>query len=365
VRFEALAGKQRQRTGRETEPEMTDGNEADRYVRQSLFAGMGLQGQMRVIGSRVLVVGCGALGSHIVSTLVRAGVGTMTIVDRDFLELNNLQRQVLFDEDDLARGLPKAVAAAQKCERINSSVKVEPLVGDFNSGNAQSLVEAHDLVMDGTDNFQTRYLINDACVKLGRSWIYGGVVAGYGMSMVIVPGRTPCFRCVFPEPPSPGATPTCDTIGVLEPAVAMVAALQSMEAIKLLCGARDSVRSGLVHIDLWENRFLQMKVGERDPGCATCGRGDYEFLTAKQAWMATSLCGRNAVQVTPAERASVDLVALGGRLGNVGEVTVNAWLLRVKIEPYELTVFADGRTIVKGTSDETLARTLHAKYVGA
>jgi molybdopterin-synthase adenylyltransferase len=272
---------------------------------------------------------------------------------------------VLFDEDDLARGLPKAVAAAEKCKRINSAVQVQPLVGDFNSGNAEALVSASDLVLDGTDNFQTRYLINDACVKLGRPWIYGGVVAGHGMSMVILPGETPCFRCVFPEPPAAGSTPTCDTIGVLEPAVAVVAALECMEAIKLLAGVRGQLRTGLVYVDLWETRFLVMKVGERNPDCLACGRGDYEFLTAKQVWMATSLCGRNAVQVTPASPASMDLPTLAERLGNAGEVTVNAWLLRLRVEPYELTIFADGRTIVKGTSDETVARSLHAKYVGA
>lgn len=344
---------------------MTQGNEPDRYVRQSLFAGIGAQGQKRLTASRVLLVGCGALGSHIASSLVRAGVGSTTIVDRDFIELNNLQRQVMFDEDDLARGLPKAVAAAEKCARTNSAVRVVPVVGDFNSGNAEALVRDSDLVVDGTDNFQTRYLINDACVKLGRPWIYGGVVAGYGMSLVILPGETPCFRCVFPEPPEPGSTPTCDTIGVLEPAVAMVAALECMEALKLLTGARDQLRTGLVHVDLWENRFLSMKVGERNPDCPTCGRADYEFLSAKQVWMATSLCGRNAVQVTPASPASIDLPTLGQRLANAGEVTVNAWLLRLRVESYELTVFADGRTIVKGTSDETVARNLHAKYVGA
>jgi adenylyltransferase/sulfurtransferase len=344
---------------------MSQGNQAERYVRQSLFAGIGAEGQARLGASRVLLVGCGALGSHIASTLVRAGVGQLTIVDRDFLELNNLQRQVLFDEADVMQGLPKAVAAAAKCGQINSTVRVEPVVGDFFSGNAESLVAGHDLVMDGTDNFEARYLINDACVKTGRAWVYGGVVAGYGMSMVVIPGETPCFRCVFSEPPAPGTSPTCDTVGVLEPAVAVVAALQCGEALKLLSGARQHVRSGLVHIDLWDNRFLHMKVGERDPQCAACARGQYDFLSARRSMMASSLCGRNAVQVTPAEPASLDLALLGARLSGAGEVTRNAWLLRLRVEGYELTVFADGRTIVKGTSDETVARTLHAKYVGA
>ena len=344
---------------------MTHGNQPDRYARQSLFAGIGAAGQQRLGGSRVLLVGCGALGSHIASSLVRAGIGLITLVDRDFLELNNLQRQVLFDEDDLAQGLPKAVAAAQKCGRINSSVRVAPVVGDFHSGNAESLVEAHDLVMDGTDNFETRYLINDACVKLGRPWVYGGVVAGYGMSMVVRPGETPCFRCVFPEPPAPGSSPTCDTIGVLEPAVAAVAALQCMEALKLLSGARAQVRQGLVHIDLWDNRLLQMKVGDRDPRCAACGLGQYEFLAARRVTMATSLCGRNAVQVTPVPSGTLELKVLAERLAAVGQVTCNAWLVRARIGEHELTVFADGRTIIKGTSDEAVARTLHAKYVGA
>jgi molybdopterin-synthase adenylyltransferase len=345
---------------------MNQGSDAaGRYVRQSLFAGIGRKGQERLLASRVLLVGCGALGSHIASSLVRAGVGAITIVDRDFLELNNLQRQVLFDEDDVAAGRPKAVAAAQKLGRINASVRVEPVVGDFHSGNAEQRVRDHDLVMDGTDNFAARYLINDACVKTGRAWVYGGVVAGYGMSMVVIPGETPCFRCVFPEPPAPGTTPTCDTVGVLEPAVAAVAALQCMEALKLLSGAREQVRAELVHLDLWENRILQMKVGERDPACAACGRGEYEFLSAQRAWTATSLCGRNAVQVTPALAATLDLHALAERLRAVGQVEVNAWLLRLRVGEHELTVFADGRAIIKGTSDETVARTLHAKYVGA
>lgn len=345
---------------------MSQGNDAaGRYVRQALFTGIGQAGQQRLAASRVLLVGCGALGSHIASSLVRAGVGLTTIVDRDYLELNNLQRQVLFDERDVAQGLPKAVAAASKLACINSTVRVEAVVGDFAAGNAEALAEGHDLVMDGTDNFATRYLLNDACVKLGRPWVYGGVVAGYGMSMVVIPGQTPCFRCVFPEPPGPGTTPTCDTIGVLEPAVAMVAALQCAEAIKLLSGARDRVRTELVHVDLWENRILQMKVGERDPACRACALGEYSFLSAREAWTATSLCGRDAVQVTPAAPQPIDLQALGERLKAAGDVVVNPWLLRLRAGEHELTVFADGRTIVKGTSDEAVARTLHAKYVGA
>jgi len=336
-----------------------------RYIRQEMFAGIGREGQARLRESSVLVVGCGALGSHVASTMVRAGVGSMTIVDRDFLELNNLQRQVLFDEEDLERGLPKAVAAAQKCQRINSGVRVEPMVLDFHSGNAEHLVGAADIVIDGTDNFHTRYLINDVCVKLGKPWVYGGVVASYGMSMAVLPGETPCFRCVFTDPPQPGATPTCDTIGIIEPAVAIVASFECVEAIKILSGARDRVRRGLVHIDLWDNRLLGMGVGSRDPECPTCGKGQYEFLDAKHAWVAATLCGRNAVQVTPSSPATLDLQTLAERLRNAGEVMVNAWLLRLKVGDHELTVFPDGRTIVKGTDDETVARTLHAKYVGS
>jgi molybdopterin-synthase adenylyltransferase len=344
---------------------MSDINRQERYVRQTLFAGIGPQGQNRLAQSHALVVGCGALGTHIINTLVRAGVGQLTVVDRDFIELNNLQRQLLFDEADIERGVPKAVAAAEKCSRINSSVVVRPWVGNFDSGRAEALVGPADIVLDATDNFETRYLINDVCVKLGKPWVYGGVVASYGMTMTILPGDTPCFRCVFPEPPAPGVSPTCATIGVLEPAVAMVAALQSMEALKYMSGARDRLQRGLIHVELWESRVLHMNVGPRSPDCPACANGQYNFLDARQGSMAVTLCGRNCVQVMPSTPTELDLELLAQRLSAVGRVTRNAYMLRLSVEGYELTVFPDARTIVGGTVDETVARTLHAKYVGA
>lgn len=344
---------------------MTQAPDRERYARQELFEGIGTVGQARLRAARVLIVGCGALGSHIASTMVRAGVASLTIVDRDFLELSNLQRQVLFDEEDLARGLPKAVAAAEKCRRINSDVAVEPRVIEFHAGNAEALIGASDVVMDGTDNFQTRYLVNDACVKLGKPWVYGGVVAAYGMSMAILPGDSPCFRCVFSEPPAAGSTATADTVGIVEPAVAIVAAFECVEALKILTGARDRVRRGLVHIDLWENRLLSMGVGSRDPECPACGQGRYDYLRAEGAGRTSGLFGRNAVQVMPDRPMRLDLTSLAERLRAEGKLMVNAWLLRLEVGAHVLTVFPDGRTIVKGTSDEAVARALHDRYVGS
>jgi molybdopterin-synthase adenylyltransferase len=335
----------------------------ERYARQILFPGIGEAGQRRLLAAKAAVIGCGALGSVIASHLVRAGVGRIVIADRDYIELNNLQRQSLFDEEDIARGLPKAVAAAEKLRRINSSLRIEALVTDVHFGNIEALIAGADVVLDGTDNFETRYLINDACLKYGIPWIYGGVIAARGMTMTILPGRTPCLRCLFPEPPPPGTAATCDTAGVLGPIVNVIASIEALEAMKLITG-EGRLNDGLITIDLWENRFDRIASPARAEGCPACGRGEYEFLTAREGSRTTVLCGHDAVQISLGPAAGMDLAALARRLAPVGEVACNEFMLRFKAEGVEFTLFPDARAIVKGTSDAALARTLYAKYIG-
>ncbi len=333
-----------------------------RYLRQVIFAPLGEEGQERLIASRVLLVGCGATGSVIASTLTRAGLGELTIVDRDFIELNNLQRQILFDEEDIAAGLPKAVAAANRLRKINSSVSVKPLVADVNAENVEELIHGVDLVLDGTDNFETRYLLNDACVKLNRPWIYGGAVASYGASMTIIPGETACFRCVFKNAPPPGTLATCDTAGVIGPIVNVVGSIVSAEAIKLLSGKGQRNRS-MVNVDLWEGTFDSFEV-QRRPDCPTCGEGIYEFLEPGTGSITAHLCGRNAVQVRGRRGQPLDLQSLTARLSRVGQATFNEYLVQFAVPPYQMTIFADGRAIVKGTEDEAVAKGLYSKYIG-
>ncbi len=339
--------------------------ELERYSRQALFPGIGEEGQRKLRASKVLLVGCGALGSNIANTMTRAGVGRLTLVDRDFVELNNLQRQVMFDEEDVARSLPKAVAAAEKLRKINSQVEVVPLVADVNPGNIEQLVREADLVLDGTDNFETRYLINDACVELGKPWVYGGVLASYGVTMTIVPHDTPCLRCIFPESPPPGTTPTCDTAGVLASIAAVVANLQSAEAIKLLVGATDRINRGMLWIDLWENSYERLLGGQAAADCPCCVQGNYEFLEAREGTHTTSMCGRGAIQVSVRGGAKISFPELAARLRGAGKVQFNEHMLRFQVDQYELVVFPDARTLVRGTTDESMARTLFARYVGA
>jgi adenylyltransferase/sulfurtransferase len=248
-----------------------------RYARQLLFPGIGPEGQAKLSKARVVLVGCGADGSAIADRLVRAGVGHLALVDRDFIELNNLQRQALYDEDDLRANLPKAIAAERKLRRINSQVEITGIVADLNTENAEELLAEADLVMDGADNFEVRYIINDVCVKHGIPWVYCGVVASYGMTMTIVPHQTPCLRCLFPDAPPPGATPTCDTAGIVNPIVTVVAGIAAAEGLKLLVGSGERNR-GIIHVDLWENTFDVFDSGPPRADCPTCGWGDYEFL---------------------------------------------------------------------------------------
>jgi adenylyltransferase/sulfurtransferase len=298
------------------------------------------------------------------NTLARAGVGTLVIVDRDFVELNNLQRQVLFEEEDVTRGTPKAVAAADKLRRVNSSIQIEGVVADVNAENIEELIDGATLVMDGTDNFETRFLINDACVKHRIPWIYAGAVASYGMTMTIVPHETACLRCLFNREPPPGTLPTCDTAGVLAPVVNVMASIASAEAIKFIVGA-GTRNAGLINIDLWDNSFDSFAVARRED-CLACGRGEFEYLQGEHGGTMTAfLCGRDAVQVNPGRGHTVDLATLADRLAGVGRVSLNEYLLKLSIDHYELTIFPDARTIVKGTDDATVARSVYAKYVGA
>ncbi|MDO8630344.1 MAG: ThiF family adenylyltransferase [Phycisphaerales bacterium] len=340
-----------------------------RYSRQILYDKIGVEGQRRLRDSHVVLFGCGALGTVLANTLVRAGVGFMRICDRDFIERDNLQRQALFDEDDIAANLPKAQAAANKLRRINSEVTIEPVVVDVNPTNVEQLAHDAELLLDGTDNFETRFLINDLAVQSNRPWIYGAVIGGTGLCMTIIPRDTPCLRCVFEEAPPPEMNPTCDTAGVLGPAVNLVASLQAIEAVKLLIGRRDEINRHLVHLDVWSGRLINMKVQSAydDGNCPCCKRGEFPYLEGKFAGATTTLCGRDAVQVVPGETRRVDFEAIAAKLRAAASSPVrhNAYMLRARIEGYELTLFPDARVIIKGTHDPDKARSLYAKYFGA
>ncbi len=344
---------------------MASPQQSDRYSRQVRFPGIGAGGQERLRAGRVLVIGCGALGTVAVDLLARAGVGHVTIADRDFVELSNLQRQLLFDEADAASGTPKAVAAAAAVARVNSEVEVLPIVADVTPDNVERLLEDAQVVLDGTDNFETRLLINDACVKHGVPWIYGGAIGSTGMSMTVLPGETPCFRCTFPRRPDPGTVATCETAGVLASTIVTVAALQFTELLKLLVGDREHLRRGLVVLDVWSNQYEQPVQLARTPDCPCCALHRFEFLEARVTSRTATLCGRDAVQVSPGHPTKLDLAALGRRLEGVGTVSATAYLVRLVVGAHELTIFPDGRAIIKGTHDVTTARSLYSRYVGA
>ena len=336
----------------------------DRYSRQVLFKGIGKDGQSRLAESRAVVIGCGALGSAQAEALARAGVGRLSLVDRDFVELSNLQRQTMFTEHDAVERLPKAVACASHIREINSDIEVKPEIADVNHSNIERLIQEFDVVLDGTDNFATRYLINDACVKHNINWIYGAAVGSYGVTMTIRPHVTSCLRCVFPEAPPPAGAPTCDTAGVIMPIIGVVAAVQVSEALKLLTGQTQSLHNSLMQFDVWQNEWRHISLGAPSPDCLTCGRGRFETLEADNHEFAAILCGRHAVQISPSQPAQVDLAALGQRLQSSGEVKANDYLLRFRTGDYELTVFQDARSIIRGTEDIATARSLYAKYIG-
>ncbi len=342
-------------------------DELARYARQIRFAPLGEAGQRQLMRSCALVCGCGALGSFAANLLVRAGVGTVRIVDRDFVETSNLQRQVLFDELDAAAGLPKAVAAAEKLARVNTQVHVEPVVADIDGRNIVQLAQGADVLVDGTDNFETRFLLNDFAVSRRVPWVYGGCLGAEGQVMAILPGEGPCLRCLIPDCPAPGSMPTCDTAGILGPTVGFIASLEALEAMKILSGNRAAVSRLLLVVDLWTNRLRQVDVGTlaEQSNCPACRRGEFSWLAGRAASRSAVLCGRNAVQLTQAEGATVDLEQLEQRLRGMASVTRNPYLLRLKAERFEITVFPDGRAIVAGTDDPAIARTVYAKYVGS
>jgi len=373
---------------KDSDPNTT--SDLDRYVRQMRYAPLGELGQRRLLAGRALICGCGALGSVIANTLARGGVGLLRVVDRDFLETNNLQRQVLFDEEDVAAGLPKAIAAAAKLRRINSQITIEPLVTDVDHTNVRALTDGVDIILDGTDNFETRMLINDVALERGIPWVYGGCLAADGQTMTILPGETPCLRCLMHETPPPGTTPTCDTAGILAPIVNIIASLQANEAIKILSGNRQSISRSLTVVDLWPDvrsaAFRRNTGGEPPEGgttnntppifrqidvsrlrdqtdCPTCKHGEFLWLSGRSGSHTAVLCGRNAVQLShPGQNISLD--ELAQRLAGVGRVTRNEYLLRLQVEGHELTLFPDARAIISGTADVAIARAIYAKYIG-
>ena len=336
-----------------------DPSDRERYSRQILFPGIGERGQEALLGAHAVIAGCGALGTFHAAALARAGVGRLTLIDRDYVEPSNLHRQWLFEEADAAAALPKAAAAARRLAAINSSIRVCPVIADLTAANVAHLLGGADIILDGTDNFETRYLINDFAVSRGIPWVYGAAVASYGLTMPIIPGRTACLRCVYPEPPS-GAQPTCETAGVLNVIVSAVASIQAADALRILTGADLPAR--ITTLDLWKGGIRQIDAPARDPECPACARGEFPYLEESRRAPET-LCGRNAVQISGIPRP-VDLTALRERLSPLGEVRASEYALRFFIAPFELTVFPDGRAIVKGTSDTAIARSLYARYVG-
>lgn len=340
-------------------------NDFARYLRQTIFPGIGVAGQQKLLAARVVVIGCGATGTVIANHLARAGVGHLTVVDRDFIELNNLQRQLLFDEHDLAENMPKAVAAERKLRAINSDIEVRGLVTDVNAENIEALIAGATVVMDGTDNFETRYILNDACLKHNLPWIYTGAVATYGMSQTIIPGQTACLRCLFNDVPPPGTSATCDTAGVVGPVVSAIASVSATEAIKLIVG-QGELNRGIIHFDVWFNTFEQFATGGPRADCPACQQRNFEFLNQEKGGQTVHLCGRDAVQIRIAGGGKLPLAELAEQLAGVSQITArNDYLLRFRVEDYEITVFADARAIIKGTEDESVARGLYAKYIGA
>ena len=335
----------------------------ERYSRQILFSGIGAEGQRRLTAARVLIVGCGALGSAHAESLARAGVGHLRIVDRDFVEPSNLQRQTMFTESDAEKRLPKAIAAAAHLRQINSQIEIDPHVTDVNYSNVEQLIDGCDVVIDGTDNFSTRYLVNDACVKHNIIWIYGAAVGSYGVTMTIRPHQTACLRCVFEEAPPAASAPTCDTSGVIMPIINVVSAVQVTETLKLITGRIEDLHGSLMQFDVWRNEWRRIGTGAPRQDCPTCGLARYETLS-RDAEGAAVLCGRDAIQISPSQPTSINFSSLAERLRRLGEVKFNEYLLRFKTGSFELTVFRDARSIIRGTDEIAIARSLYAKYIG-
>jgi molybdopterin/thiamine biosynthesis adenylyltransferase len=332
----------------------------ERFSRQTRFAPFGPAGQANLSSATAVIVGCGALGTVQASLLARAGTGTIRLIDRDYVEESNLQRQLLYTEADARQGLPKAEAARQHLLEANSEVRIEAHVSDLNPENADDLLSGAGVILDGTDNFETRLLINDYSVREGIPWIYGAAVGSYGIAMPVLPGDSACFRCIYPEPPA-GVQPTCETAGVLGPVTSLIGSLQTMEAIKILSGRIDNVRRKIFTADLWQGPIREAGMPARDPACPCCGLRDFIYLNGRRA--PVSLCGRNAVQIHEVRRP-LNLGELALQLEGLGTVRRNEFALRFSDSEYEMTVFPDGRAIIKGTTDIGVARGVYARYVG-
>ena len=336
-----------------------------RYSRQIRFTPIGAAGQQKIANARVALIGAGALGTVSAELLVRAGVGFLRIIDRDFVELSNLQRQSLYDEDDVRNNLPKAIAAGAKLKRINSTVHIEPIVDDVNPSTVEDYIKDVELVLDALDNFETRFVINDACAKHLRPWIYSSAVGSYGLVMPIVPAKSPCLRCMIGSLPAPGSSPTCDTAGVIGPITHIIASIQVAEALKWITGTGETKDLQLITYDVWTHRFHRMSLGaDVMKGCPVCAEGRFDYLNGAPLRTVT-LCGRNAVQLIPAIRSDLEFSQLSDAIGDSGIVQYNEFLLRWSSPPFELTLFKDGRAIVKGTEDPGTARSVYTKIVGA
>ena len=346
----------------------TDIDPLARYSRQMRFAPLGEAGQRQLLASRVLLVGCGALGSVLADTLTRAGVGHLRIVDRDFVETTNLQRQVLFDEDDVAAQMPKAVAAVEKLRRINSTIELEAIVADVDCHNIRELARDVHLILDGTDNFETRFLVNDLSLETGIPWVYGGCIGSHGQVMAVLPGQSACLRCVIESPPEAGTTETCETAGILGPTVNVIASWQAILAMKILTGHLADVPRVLTVIDIWDHTFRTLDVSglHVSSDCPACKRGERLWLSGQSGSRSTVLCGRNSVQVVPSSPTTLSLDELAAKWSGHGTITRNPYLARLALTggEFEVTVFRDGRAIVRGTQEIAAARALYARYVG-
>lgn len=350
-------------------PVMTRSEIHSRYAKQQLFEPIGAIGQQRLGAARVLICGCGATGGTLADLLARAGVGFLRVADRDIVELTNLQRQTLFSEEDVANRTPKAIAAASRLRAINAEIQIEPHVVDIGPENILQLAEGVDLIVDGTDNFETRFLINDAALELGLPWVYTGVLGGQGQSLVVLPNRPGCLRCVMDTPPPPGSLETCDTAGVIGPAVAAVAGLSAASALRLLVSGPEAITPKLMAFDVWEGNLRGIGLGsiQRGEGCPTCAGGERAWLHGQSGSRSAILCGRNAVQITPASGGKLDLSDLARRLAPAGPTTQTSFLIRhTTTEPAcEVTIFRDGRAIIQGTEDIAVAKTVYARLIGA
>jgi adenylyltransferase/sulfurtransferase len=337
-------------------------NIPERYSKQVFFPGIGAEGQRKIGEARVAVMGTGALGTVIANNLARAGVGYLRLIDRDFVESSDLQRQILFSEEDVLEHIPKAVAAAEHLKRVNSEIFLEAAVTDVNPANIEKLIGDVDLVMDGTDNFETRFLLNDACVKAGIPWIYGRVTGSTGVTLNIIPGKTPCLRCLSPNIPAPGSQPTFSTAGVLNMTAGMIGCYETAEALKYLVKS-PTLRAELLQIDVWNNSNQVIRI-DRNMDCPVCVHGEYEFLDGRLGSCTTSLCGSDAYQIVPQFKGEIDLKSMKDKLSALGEVICNRFLLRFSGKDLEIVLFSDGRAMIMGAPDPNIAKSIYSQYIG-